>query len=315
VFGYLVRRIAWAIVVMATVACLTFLLIYVLPVDPAKLLAGGSHARADDVARISAALGLDRPFHEQFLRYVGRLLTGDLGVSFSNRLPVFDLILGRLPATIQLVFAAIAIQLLIGLPLGVAAATRRGGRLDRVAQLLSSVGVAAPPFWVGYLLLLVLAFVPALAGFNLFALGGYQPLDFSHLFLPAFTLAIPGIGYYVLLMRASMLEELPRSYIVMARSKGLTERRIVWRHAVRNAITPVLTQLGLDMGLFLGGVVVIEEVFSWPGIGKLAVDAIERADAPVILGTVLFGTLTIVIANLLVDVAYGYLDPRIRASR
>ena len=310
--SYLARRIVWALIVLASVATLTFVIIYVLPADPARLLAGGVRARPDDVARISAALGLDRPFHEQFIHYVGRIVTGDFGFSFSNRRPVLDLILGRLPATIELTGAAIALEIVIGVPLGVLAATRRGRLPDRLAAMLSSVSVAAPPFWVGYVLLLVLAFIPAISGFSLFPLGGYEPFDPAHLFLPALTLALSGIGYYTLLMRASLLEELPRMYIVTAQSKGLSERRILWRHAVRNAVGPVVTQLGLDMGLFLGGVVVIEQVFSWPGIGKLAVDAIRHLDIPVIIGTVLLGTLMIVTANLVVDLSYGVLDPRVR---
>ena len=305
----------WSVVVVATVATLTFVLIYVLPGDPARKLAGGVHARPEDVVRVTAALGLDKPFHEQFVHYVGRIARGDLGDSFSNNRPVFDLIMARLPATLQLAFGAVALQLLIGVPLGVIAATRRRRPIDRAATMLSSAGVAAPAFWVGYLLLFALAFLPAVSGFTLFPIGGYKAFDIAYLFLPALTLALSGIGYYVLLMRSAMLDEISKAYVVTARSKGLTERRIEWRHAARNAIGPVVTQLGLDMGLFLGGVVVVEQVFSWPGIGKLAVDAIGDLDIPVIIGTVMFGTIAIVVANLIVDIAQGLLDPRVRAAR
>jgi peptide/nickel transport system permease protein len=312
---FLVRRLIWAAVVMVVVVVLTFGLIYVLPADPARLIAGGVRARPEEVARISAALGLDQGFFEQFARYVGRLASGDFGISFSNRRPVLDLILQRLPATVELAVAGIFIQLIIGLPLGVLAATRRGRWFDRLTTAFSSLTIAAPPFWLGYLLLLGLAFLPALHGFTLFSIGGYAPFDLRYLFLPALTLGLTGAAYYTRLMRAALLEEMHRMYVVTARARGFSERRVVWRHALRNSLGPIATQLGLDVGFFLGGVVIIEQVFSWPGIGKLAIDAIRHVDVPVIIGTVLFGTLTIVIANLITDVAYGILDPRVRASR
>jgi peptide/nickel transport system permease protein len=313
--AYLVRRLLWAMAVLAAVAVVTYLLIYFLPADPARLLAGGARARPDDVARISAVLGLDRPLHEQFAHYVGRLLTGDLGISFSARRPVAELIAQRFPATLELALAGIAIQLMVGIPLGVISATRRGRWPDRVITIFSSVTIAAPPFWVGYLLLFGLAFLPALHGFRLFEIGGYRPLDPRYLFLPALTLGLAGTAYYVRMMRAALLEELNRMYVLAARARGLSERRVVWRHAGRNALGPLTTQFGLDIGFFLGGVVVIEYVFSWPGIGKLAVDAIRQVDIPVVIGTVMFGTLTIVVANVMVDLVYAFLDPRVRASR
>ena len=310
--GYLGRRLLWAAVVLLAVGFLTFLLTYVLPADPARMIAG-ARASAEDVSRIRHALGLDQPFLAQLAAYAGRLVHGDFGHSYRHGRDVLPLILERFPATVQLALAAIAVELALGVPLGVLAATRRGTLPDSLTRLVSVVLVSAPPFWLGYLLLNYLAFQPAVRlDVAIFPIGGYQPLDLRYVFLPAVALGLGGSAYYVRLIRAALLEELHRRYIDTARSKGLPERAVIWRHAFRNALPPVLSQLGLDLGFFLGGVVVIEKVFSWPGIGKLAIDSVLTADIPLILGTVLFATLCIVLANLLIDVAYAFVDPRIR---
>jgi len=308
---YLLRRLGWAALVLAGVALLTFFLSYVLPADPARMVAG-PQARPEDVAAIRHALGLDRPFLDQLGTYLGNILHGNFGHSYHQNKDVLPLLLQRFPATAQLAVAGLFLELLIGIPLGVMAATRKGTGFDRAATVLTIVLVSAPSFWVGYLILEAV-FQAHKAGLDLFAVGGgYKPFDLRYLVLPALTLGFSGAAYYNRIMRATMIDELHREYIRTARAKGLPERRVLWHHAIRNAIGPVVIQIGLDLGFFLGGVVVVEQVFSWPGIGKLAVESIVTADVPLIMGTVLFGTLCIVIANLAVDILNAVVDPRIR---
>jgi peptide/nickel transport system permease protein len=310
VTAYLARRVVWALGILFTLAIVTFFLTYVLPADPARAIAGVRASQAD-VDRIRHVLGLDQPFLVQLGQYLGRLLHLDFGHSYSQDRDVLPLILERFPATLQLAVAGLALELAIGLPLGVAAAARRGGWFDRFATALTVVLISAPSFWVGYLILEAVFQLHGL-GIDIVPVGGgYKPFDLRYLFLPALTLGFGGAAYYNRLMRATMLDELQHDYVRTARAKGLSSTRVLW-HAFRNAIGPILTQIGLDLGFFLGGVVVVEQVFSWPGIGKLAVDSIRTADVPLIMGTVLFGTLCIVIANLAADVGNALVDPRIR---
>jgi peptide/nickel transport system permease protein len=309
--AYIVRRLAWAVVVLFAVGVLSFLIAYVVPADPARSIAG-VRASVEAVERIRHALGLDQPILVQFATYLGRVLHGDFGHSYQQDRDVLPLLLERFPATAQLALAGLAVAVGIGVPLGVVAATRPRGRFDRLSSIITSILVAAPAFWVGYILLNLLAFQPAVHfKLQIFPIGGYKPFDLRYLALPAMTLGFTGAAYYVRLARAAILEETHNAYLRTARAKGLTERRVIWKHAFRNALPPILSQLGLDLGFFLGGVVIIEGVFSWPGIGKLAVDSIVKNDVPLIMGTVLFGTLCIVLANLLVDVLYAYINPRI----
>ncbi|TMD31840.1 MAG: ABC transporter permease [Chloroflexi bacterium] len=309
--AYIVRRLLWAILVLFALAIITFYLTYVLPADPARLVAGVK-ASPEDVERIRHALGLDQPFFAQLITYLGRLAHLDFGHSYHQDRDVLPLILERFPATLQLALAGLALELVIGVPLGLMAATRRGTWFDRAATATTIVLVSAPSFWVGYLILEAV-FQLHNAKIDVFPVGGtYKPFDLRYLFLPALTLGFSGAAYYNRLMRTTMLDELHRDYVRTARAKGIGETRVRWRHALRNAIGPVMTQVGLDLGFFLGGVVVVEQVFSWPGIGKLAVESIMTADVPLIMGTVLFGTLCIVTANLFVDILNAMLDPRIR---
>lgn len=310
--GYIAKRAAWGLVVLFAIAVVTFFLTAILPADPARMIAG-PRASADDVARIRHQLGLDQPFLFRLVDFLSRAVRGDLGHSFSQDRDVLPLIFSRVPATAELALAGLAVELGIGLPLGVLAAVRRGTWIDRTAMVTVIVLVSAPSFWVGLLLLHYLAFVPlTTAKVDLFPMSGFKPLDIRYVVLPALTLGFSGAAYYVRLTRATMLDELHRDYVRTARSKGVGERTVEWRHAFRNAVGPILTQVGLDLGFFLGGVVVVESVFSWPGIGKLAFDSIRTADVPLILGTVLFGTFVIVLANLAVDVLAAVADPRIR---
>jgi peptide/nickel transport system permease protein len=309
--AYILRRLMWAAVVLVAVGAVTFVLVYVLPADPARAIAG-PRASAEAVAHIRTQLGLDQPLLVQFGVYAERAIHGDFGHSFSQNLDVLPLLLQRFPATLQLAAAGLLVELAIGLPLGVLAAVRRDSIFDRGSTILSIVLISAPSFWVGLLLIHYLGFLPHQLGVDIFPIGGYKPFDPRYLFLPAVTLGFAGAAYYTRLTRVAMLDELHRDYVRTARAKGLAEGTVRWKHAFKNALDPIFTQIGLDFGFFLGGVVVVEQIFSWPGIGKLAVESIRTADVPLIMGTVLFGTLCIVLANLAVDLANAVADPRIR---
>ena len=305
---WLARRLISGLVVLLAVAVVAFLLTFVAPADPARSIAG-PNASAAAVERIRASLGLDRPALEQLTTWLGGLLRGDLGVSYQlGGVRVLDLILARLLPTIQLAIAGVAVALAIGVPLGVRAATRPGGALDRVTGILGSLLVAVPGFLLGILALYVLAYQ-----WRLFPLAttSYDPFDLRALVLPALTLGLVSVPFYVRVTRLSMLDELGEPYVRTARAKGVHPRGVTWRHAFRNAILPVVTLAGLDLGFMLGGVVVIESVFGWPGIGSQAVRAISQEDLPVLMGTLLFGTLCIVVASLVVDLVHVLLDPRI----
>ena len=309
---YILRRLGWSVVVLFAIAVLTFFVTFILPADPARMIAG-IRATPEDVDRIRHALGLDQPFLVQLGSYLSRLVQGDFGHSYIQNRSVLGLVLERFPATLQLAVAGLFVALAIGLPLGVFAATHKGKSSDRASTIFTSILVSAPSFLVGYLLLLFLAFEPqVLAHVEIFPIGGYKPLDIRYLALPAITLGIGAAAYYTRLTRTAMIDELSRDYVRTAHSKGVGNRTVLWRHTFRNAFGPVLSQIGLDLGFFLGGVVVVERIFSWPGIGKLAVDSIVTADVPLILGTVLFGTLCVVLANLAVDIIQVIIDPRIR---
>ncbi|MDR7401288.1 MAG: ABC transporter permease [Armatimonadota bacterium] len=302
--AYLVRRLVQSVVILVGVTVITFALLYALPADPARMIAGRS-ATVETVQRIRAELGLDQPLPVQYARYVSRLVRGDLGRSYAQKIPVADLLWSRLPATALLMAGGIAFELLIGLPAGMLAALRRRSRLDQLVMVAAFVGVSAPQFVVGLFLLYWLAY-----RWGLFPLGGYGTP--AHLILPAFALGVAGGGWYARVMRSSMLDVIHQDYVRTARAKGLSEPRVVVRHAVRNALLPVVSMVGLDIGTFMGGVVVVETVFSWPGIGQLAWQAIQIVDIPVIMGVVVVSALAITTGNLLADLVYPLLDPKIR---
>jgi peptide/nickel transport system permease protein len=304
---YIAQRLLHAIPVLFGVSLITFLLTYLLPADPARMYAG-PNASVETVNSIRHQLGLDRPFYEQYMLYIGRVLTGDLGFSYKLQMPVIDAILSRFPYTLQLMLAGIFFELLIGLPLGLISALRQGTWMDRGAMLFTFFAVAAPPFWLG---LILLSFAAFRAG--LFPLGGAGTP--WHLVLPAFAAGMGGAAWYARLMRSAALDVVRADYVRTARAKGLPEGAVVWRHVLRNAILPIITLIGLDIPWFLSGVVLIEAVFAWPGMGKLAVDAIRNVDVPLILGTVLFTALVVVVSNIVTDLVYAVVDPRIRYGK
>lgn len=302
--AYLIRRLIQAALILLGVSFVTFLLLYVLPADPVRQIAGRS-ATAETVENIRQQLGLDKPFFVQYARYLGALLQGDMGRSYLQKTEVAELILSRLPATLLLMLGAIICELILGLTMGIVAALWRGRALDQTLMVTSFVTVSAPQFVVSLLLLYVFA-----VKLGWFPIGGYG--TFAHLVLPAVTLGILGSGWYSRMMRSSMIDVLRADYIRTARAKGLTRARIVLRHALPNAILPVIAMIGIDIGVFMGGIVVVESVFGWPGIGQLAWQAIQRVDIPIIMGVTLVSACAIVLGNLLADLIAPLIDPRIK---
>jgi len=301
--GYLSRRFAASALILLGVTMVTFALAFLIPADPVRQIAG-RNATPETVESIRHQLGLDRPVPEQYATYLIHLAKGDLGHSYVQKTDVGELIMSRLPATLLLMLAAIFFELLIGIPLGLLAAARRG-KADRAIMILAFAGVSTPQFVVGLLLLYVFAYL-----FDWFPMSGYGGL--SHVILPALTLGIGGGGWYARILRSSLVEVLRQDYIRTARAKGLSERSVVIVHALRNAVLPAVAMIGLDIGTFMGGAVVVESVYGWPGIGQLAWQAIQRVDIPIIMGVTLVAAVAIVIGNLLADLVTPLIDPRIR---
>jgi peptide/nickel transport system permease protein len=302
--AYVIHRLAWGVLVLLGVSVVTFLTAFAVPADPARLI-GGIHATHAALQNIRHAYGLDQPLPVQYLRYMQHLAHGDLGQAYSVSQDVLPAILDRLPATAILALAGLLFELAIGLPVGVMAALWPSQVPDRAGILLVLIGFSLPPFVLGNLFLLVFAF-----HWSVFPLGGAdQPIS---IILPALTLGLGGAAWYSRLLRGTLLDVLHAEYIRTARAKGLSWRRVIIRHALRNAAGPVVTQIGLDLGYFLGGVVVVEAVFAWPGIGSLAYSAISHDDINLVMGTVLVTAVFVVLANLLVDLAQAWLDPRVR---
>lgn len=307
---YTLRRLLEAVPILLGVSLLTFLMLHLTPGDPAVLI-GGPTASAEDIENIRARLNLDRPLPEQYLTYLGGLLRGDLGESLQRRERVIDMILVRLPNTVQLAVAGLVVTL-IGIPLGVIAATNRNTLTDLAVTNLALVGLSVPNFWLG--LLLIVWFSVDLRWFP--AAGLAQPwwslAGLQSLVLPAITLGVGGLALIARLTRSGMLEVLGQEYVRTATAKGLPRRLVVYRHALKNALIPVITVLGLNFGYLLGGAVVTESVFAINGVGRLAVDSILSRDYAVVQGCVIFIATTFVFVNLLVDLSYALLDPQIR---
>jgi peptide/nickel transport system permease protein len=304
VIRYLASRIGQSIGLLVGVSLITFALLYILPADPARQIAGRS-ATAETVASIRHQLGLDLPFHQQYGRYLLGLVQGDLGRSYAQKTEVAEVVASRLPATLLLMAAAIFCELVIGLAVGIYAAARQGTKGDDVVMLLSFVGVSTPQFVAGIAMLYTFS-----VALDWFPVGGYG--EFRHLVLPALTLGILGAGWYSRMVRSSMIEVLTQDYIRTARAKGASPWRVIWRHALRNALLPVIAMIGIDVGLFMSGAVVVESVFGWPGIGQLAWQATQQVDIPIIMGVTLVAAAAIVAGNLLADLIAPLIDPRIQ---
>lgn len=302
---YLIRRLAFSLTAMLGVITIVFILLHVSG-DPASLLVTQDATR-QDMERIRQAYGLDRPLSVQYARFMERVARGDLGYSYRQGVPVTELITERIGATFELALASLALAIVLGVALGMAAAVRRGSGVDTVAMTVALLGTSMPSFWLGLLLIIIfgvkLGWLPV---------SGYGGLD--HLVMPAFVLG----GFYAAqvsrLTRTSLLEVLAQDYIRTGRAKGLRARVVLFKHALRNAALPVLTVLGLSFGQMLGGAIIVESIFAWPGMGRLAVQAVLGRDFPVVQGVAIVGSAVFLAVNLTVDLVYGWVDPRLRSA-
>jgi peptide/nickel transport system permease protein len=332
---FLARRILLLLFVVWGISLITFGLARLVPSDPARLIAG-PRAGPEAVAVVRHDYGLDRPLPEQYLRYMGGLLTGDLGRSFSTRRPVADDLRAFMPATVELTLAALLIALALGLPIGILSAIRRNSGVDYAGRGFATLGLSLPPFWIGLLAQLVFY-----SGLTLLPVGGRLSQDVAapapisglytldsllagqlatfgdalrHLILPAVVLSFGTTAVFVRLMRTALLEVLGQEYVRTAHAKGLAERVVVLRHAMRNALLPVLTIGGLQLGLLLGGALLVESIFSWPGIGRYTAQAIVSSDYNGVMGVTIVLAVVYLLINTLVDLLYAWLDPRIHYS-
>jgi peptide/nickel transport system permease protein len=315
---YIVRRLLWVIVLLIAVSFLTFIIFYTMPsADPAILRAGKNPALAD---QIREQLGLNDPWYQQYWIYMKNLvLHQDLGYSYQSNVAVKDELTDRLPASVSVAIGAAVIWLVLGIAIGIISAIKRRTALDRVTMGLALVAISAPVYWLGLVSLYL--FSEDIGKWHLFkGAGSYVPFSedpslwFQSLIMPWFVLAAAFAAFYARLLRGNLIEVMDEDYIRTARAKGLRERRVVLRHGLRSAITPIVTAAGLDIGILLGGTILVETVFNIPGVGRLSYEAIQNADLPMIQGTVLLGAFFIIMANLVVDVLYAYLDPRVRYS-
>ncbi len=324
---YVVRRMLQTLIVLFGVLLLTFVLVHLIPGDPALVILG-TDATPEEVERLRGLLGLDQPLPIQFITYIGRVAHGDFGDSIFQHEPVMKLILERLPATIELTLAAMLIATLVGGITGIISATRPYSWFDSISSVFALAGVAMPVFWLGMLAILLFSLTlnwlpsfgrgeglfPSLA--HLFTTGDFEPLidSIRHLILPALVLGAFSMAIISRLMRSSMLEVANLDYIRTARAKGLAEKTVITRHALRNALIPVVTVLGLQVGVLLGGAVIAETIFAWPGVGRLLINAISQRDYPLVQALVFIIALMVSLVNLGVDLLYGWINPRVSAS-
>jgi len=300
---YLVQRVLWMVVALVGVSIITFVIAFLLPGDPARVIAGPL-APAWVVRSIRHQLGLDQPVYAQYAIFFWHAVQGDLGQSYRTQQAVLPAIVQRFPYTAAVALGGLVVELLVGISLGVVAATRKGTVTDGFAMTTALLGLAVPSFWLGLILLYVFGFM-----WPILPLGGTS--GWTWIILPSITLGFAGAAYYTRMSRAAMLETLAEDYVRTARAKGLSGPRIVLKHAFRNAVRSIITMASMDLGAFLGGVLVIEQVFGVPGIGALAWQAILNEDLPMIQGTVLFAACLIILSNFGVDLLYGWIDPRV----
>lgn len=335
--AFAVDRCVRLVFVLVAITLVSFLFLHLIPGDPIAIRLG-EHASPQQIAYLTHEYGLDRPWWVQLGKYLVALLHGDLGISISDTQPVAQKLALAFPATVELTFGAMLVAIVIGIPAGVLAAVRRRSFLDVFTMSMVLVGVSIPVFWLGWMLVYLLAVLPSRFGLDLFPISGRISLLYDipprthlividallagngraaldalwHLVLPALTLGTIPLAIVAKITRGSMLEVLASDYVRTARAKGLSERRVVVRHALRNALVPIITVLGLQTGLLLGGAVLTESVFAWPGVGRLAFDAISNRDMPVINGCVLLFATVFVVVNTVVDLLYALANPRIR---
>ena len=329
---YLVKRLAGTIPVLLLISLLVFLLIHAAPGDPTLMLLG-EETNAAEVATARERWGLDRPLYIQYLKFVASTVTGEFGKSFKYAEPVSQVIKTRLPATIELAIFSIIIAIVLAIPLGVWAGSKPNSWLDNVGTTCGLFGISMPSFWLGIMLILLLAGVLNLlptSGRSTYGVAGAQITGFylldsllqknwkavwdglTHIFMPALALGVNMLGILMRVTRSSVLEVMNEDYVVTARAKGLAEKNIVWRHVTTNALIPVITVVGLELGTLLSGSIIVETVFAWPGSGSLLITALNARDYPLVTGIVLTYTAAFVIINLIIDGLYGVIDPRIR---
>jgi peptide/nickel transport system permease protein len=311
---FLARRLLHLGPVLLGVSVIVFLVLHLAPGDPAEVMLG-ANANKEDLDRLRVQLGLDQPLHVQYLHWIGHVARGDLGRSLWMKRPVLGEVLERFKATLILTGTALLLSTVGGIALGIASATRANSLLDRCSAVASLFGASMPVFWLGIVLMVVfslwLGWLPASGMYAPYGGGGPRDL-LAHLILPAVTLAAASVTIIARLTRATMLETLGQDYVRTARAKGLSERPVVWRHALKNALIPIVTVVGVQAGYLLGGAVLTETVFAWPGVGTLVVQGILARDVPLVQGGVLVIALSFVLVNLAVDTLYAWLDPRIK---
>jgi ABC-type dipeptide/oligopeptide/nickel transport system permease component len=329
---YLVKRLAGTVPVLLLISLLVFLLIHAAPGDPTLMLLG-EETNAAEVATARERWGLDRPLYVQYLKFVASTFTGEFGKSFKYAEPVSQVIKTRLPATIELAIFSIIIAIVLAIPLGVWAGSKPNSWLDNVGTTCGLFGISMPSFWLGIMLILLLAgalnLLPT-SGRSTYGVAGPEITGFylldsllqknwralwdglTHIFMPALALGVNMLGILMRVTRSSVLEVMNEDYVVTARAKGLAEKNIVWRHVTTNALIPVITVVGLELGTLLSGSIIVETVFAWPGSGSLLITALNARDYPLVTGIVLTYTAAFVIINLIIDGLYGVIDPRIR---
>jgi peptide/nickel transport system permease protein len=309
---YIIKRLLLIPITLIGIFTISFLLLYIVPGDPVATIVG-QRADVETIKAIRTELNLDKPLYVQYFSYLGKLLQGDLGKSFIRSEYVADAIIERFPATLELALSAIGIAIIIGIPIGIISSIRQYSFWDRFFMIFAIAGVSAPGFWVGQILILLFAY-----NLKLLPDGGYSeyfPENIKFLILPALALGIREVAVIARLTRSSMLEVIRQDYIKTARAKGVSEFVVITKHALRNALIPIVTYIGMDIGYLLGGAVITETIFTRPGIGLLAVQALRDKDIPVVLGTVLFSSLLIVVSNLITDLSYALLDPRVKLGQ
>jgi peptide/nickel transport system permease protein len=306
-YRYIIKRILMLIPVLLGVSFVIFFILELTPGDPAELVAGVD-ATKEQIEMMREQLGLNDPALVRYFKYIGNMLRGNLGTSYYSSDKVFDLFMYRFPATLTLSLSAVFFATLIAIPIGIVSAVRQNSLLDNAGMVLALIGVSMPSFWLG--LLLILAFSLKLGWFPS---GGFT--DWKSVILPAITLgSAASMASLTRTTRSSMLEAMAQDYMRTARAEGFSERIVVWSHALSNALIPILTAFGLQFGAVMSGAILTETVFSWPGVGRLIVDCVNRRDIPMVMGTVIMTTMFISVVNLIVDIVYAYVDPRIKAQ-
>lgn len=311
-FEYIIKRLLMIPITLLGIFTITFALLYVVPGDPVATIVG-QHADAETIANIRKQLNLDKPIVVQYFMYLKNLVQLDLGTSFITNQNVREALLQAFPLTLNLALLSVIITAVIGIPIGILSAIKQYSILDRVLMIVAIGGVSAPSFWVGLIALLVFVHYLHLFPLNTIEVTSMGwPNYLGYLILPASALGLRGVAVVARLTRSTMLEVIRQDFIRMARAKGLSEQVVILKHALRNVLMPVVTYIGMDLAFLMGGAIVTETVFVWPGIGSLAVTAVRNKDIPMVLGTVVFASTLIVIANLLTDISYSALDPRVK---